>query len=166
MSPELMSASLLRDLAILVAISIACCVAFLVEPDWNLQEAHLLCAGQPVQVFETMSACEVNMQPACPCVRPQNPWVIVYWLVLLAGIGVAAALWLRARSLPGALGLAAAWVVGGYGGMYFLSRRELFEPEAWAFAPYVFGAQAVIVITVFWLTRLTGHLVAKRRLRS
>ena len=152
-----------RDWIVLLAISITFCVAFLLQPDWNLQEAHLLCAGQPVQVFESMTACSVNQPVACPCVRPQNPWVIAYWLMLLPGAGIAAALLLRAQLLLSAYLLVCAMAVGGYCGFLLLSRREMFEPEAWGYAPFVIGIYTSITLVAFFLVRLTRHLVVKRR---
>jgi hypothetical protein len=152
-----------RDWAVLLTISITICVAFLVEPDWNLQEAHRLCAGQPVQVFESITACSVNQPVACPCVRPQNPWVIAYWLVFLTGVGIAAALLLRAKSLLSAAFLVGAMAIGGCFGFLLLSRRELFEPEAWAYAPFVITAYVAITLVAFGLARLARHLVVKRR---
>lgn len=155
-----------RDWIVLLGISAAFCVAWLVEPDWNLQEAHRQCAGQPVQVFESMTACAVNQPVECPCVRPQNPWVVVYWLVFLAGVGIAGAFLLRTRFLLSAVFLACATVVGGYCGLFLLSRRELFEPEAWAYAPFVFAVYAAITLLAFSLARLTRRFVAKRRAYS
>lgn len=155
-----------HDWTVLLAISIAFCVAFLVEPDWALQEAHRLCAGQPVQVFESITACSVNQPVACPCVRPQNPWVIAYWFVFLLGVGIAAALLLRAASLLSAVSLAGTMAVGGYSGFLFLSRRELFEPEAWVYAPFVITAYIAITLVAFGLARLVRHFVVKRRLAA
>jgi len=152
-----------RDWAVFLAISIAYCVAFLIEPDWNLQEAHFFCAKQPVQVFESMTACSANLSPGCSCVRPQNPWVIVYWLGLLSGTGIAAALLLRAKQLLSLVIVAGAMAVGGYFGFLLLSRRELFEPEAWFIAPYAIAVHIAITFLAFWLARLTRHLVVKRR---
>jgi hypothetical protein len=153
-----------RDWALLLAIAIGFCVAFLVEPDWNLQEAHRLCAGEPVEIFESITACSVNMPAACPCVRPYNPWVIVYWLVFLLGVGTAAALLLRVRALlMNAVFLVGAMVAGGYSGFLLLSRRELFEPEAWAYAPLVLSAYIAITLVAFGLTRLARHLLVNRR---
>jgi hypothetical protein len=152
-----------RDWIVLLGISVAFCVAWLVEPDWNLKEAHRVCAGQPVQVFESMTACTVNQPPGCPCVRPQNPWVIAYWLVFLVGVGVAAAFLLRSHSLLGAAFLAGAMVVGGYLGIFILSRRKTFEPEAWAFAPYAFAITITITLVAFGLARRIRHLVVKRQ---
>jgi hypothetical protein len=152
-----------RDWIVLLATSIAFCVALLIEPDWNLQEAHLLCAGQPVQVFESMTACSVNLTPACPCVRPQNPWVIAYWLAFLTGAGIAAALLLRMQSLLSAVFLVGAMAVGGYCGLLLLSQSEMFEPEAWAYAPFSIAAQTAITLVAFGLARLARHLVVKRQ---
>ena len=152
-----------RDWIVLLGISVAFCVAWLVEPDWNLQEAHRHCAGQPVEVFESMTACTVNQPVACPCERPQNPWVVVFWLVFLSAVGIAGAFLLRSQLLLSAVLLACAMVVGGYCGLFLLSRRELFEPEAWAFAPYVFAACTGITLVAFGLTRLARRLVVKRR---
>ena len=152
-----------RDWTILLAISVAFCVAQLVEPEWHLQEAHRLCVGKPVQVFDSMTACGVNLPPGCPCVRPQNPWVIVYWFVFLSGVGIAAALLLRARALLGAAFLVVAMAAGGYSGLLLLSRRELFEPEAWAYAPFVFAAYTAIALVAYGLARVARHIVMKRQ---
>jgi hypothetical protein len=54
-------------------------------------------------------------------------------------------------------------VVGGYCGLFLLSRRELFEPEAWAYAPYAFAICTGITLFAFGLTRLARWLVVKRR---
>lgn len=152
-----------HDGTVLLAISLAFCIALLIEPDGNLQEAHLLCAGQPPQVFESIAACAVNQPPGCPCVRPDNPWLIAYWLVFLPGAGIAAALLLRAKSLLSLVLLAGAMAVGGYGGLLLLSRREMFEPEAWAYAPFVLAVYVAVSLLAFGLARLARHLVAKRR---
>jgi hypothetical protein len=152
-----------RDWIVLPLISVAFCVALLVAPDWDLQEAHRLCAGQPVQVFESMNACTVNQPVSCPCVRPQNPWAIVYGLVFLSGVGIASALLLRARFLLSAVLIVGAIVVGGYGGFFLLSRRELFEPEAWAYAPFAISTYSAISLFAFGLARLARQFVVKRR---
>jgi hypothetical protein len=152
-----------RDWIVLLAISAGFCIAFLVEPDWNLKEAHLLCAGRPVQVFESMNACSVNLSVGCPCVRPRNPWVYVYWFVFLSGAGIAAALLLRTRALVSAVFIAGAMAVGGYCGFFLLSRRELFEPEAWALAPFVITVYAAFTLLAFGLARLARRSVFKRR---
>jgi hypothetical protein len=152
-----------RDWAVLLTISVAFCFAQLAEPAWHLQEAHLLCAGKPVQVFESLDACNADMPPGCPCVRPQNPWVIVYWFVFLSGAGIAAALLIRAPAALAAVFLVVAMAVGGYSGLLILSRRELFEPEAWGYAPLLFAAYTAIALLAYGLTLLTRHLVAKRR---
>src|ERR1044071_1487934 len=151
-----------RDWIVLLAISIAYCVAFLVEPDWDRQEAHLSCTGQPVQVFESMAACSVKLAPACQCARPQNPWVIAYWLTFLPGADIAAALLLRMQSPRGAVFLVGAMAAGGYGGLFLLSQSEMFEPEAWASAPFVIGAEAAITVAAFGVARLVRYFVVKR----
>lgn len=155
-----------RDWLVLLGISVAFCVAWLVEPDWNLQEAHRHCRGQLVEVYESMAACTVNLPPGCPCERPDNPWVKVFWVVFLSGTGIAAALLLRSQLLTGAVLLACAMVAGGYGGLFLLSRRELFEPEAWVYAPYVFALLTGFTLFVFGLTRLVRWLVVRRRMRD
>ena len=158
-----MTGSSKRDWVVLIAISITLCVAFLVEPDSNLQEAHLLCPGQPVQVFESMTACTENQPPSCPCVRPENPWTMAYWLALLAGIGIAAAFLLRMQWLPGAAHLVGAMFAGGFLGLLFLSRSDSFEPEAWGYAPFVFCFGSAIIVATFGLARLMRYVFLKRR---
>lgn len=155
-----------RDWFILLAIAIAFCGALLIEPDWNLQEAHRLCAGQPVQVFESMSACTVNQPPGCPCVRPPNPWVIAYWLAFLPGVGIAAAVLLRTRALLGAVLIVGAMGVGGYCGLFLLSRREAFEPEAWVIAPLAIATETSITLAAFCLARFARQLIVKRQSRA
>jgi hypothetical protein len=149
-----------RDWTILLAISIAFCAAFLAEPEWNVKEAHRLCAGQPNQVFESIATCTVNQPVSCSCVRPRNTWVIAYWLVFLPGAGIAAALLLRAR---GAVSLAGAIAVGGFCGLLVISRREVLEPDAWAGAPFVIAADIAITLVAFGLARLARHLLVTRQ---
>jgi hypothetical protein len=148
------------DWTVLLAISIAVCVAFLVQPEGNVQEAHRLCAGQPNQLFESMAACTVNQPVSCSCVRPRNPWVIAYWLVFLPGVGIAAALLLRAR---GAVSLAGAVAVGGFCGFLAISLGEGLEPDAWAAVPLVIAADIAITLAAFGLARLARHLVVTRQ---
>ena len=152
-----------RDWTVLLGISIAFGVALLVEPDSNLKEAHRLCAGQAAQVFESMSACTVNQPVACPCIRPQNPWVIAYWLVFLTGVGIAAAFLLRGQRLQRAFALIVAMALGGICGLFLLSRRETFEPEFWYLAPFIVTAYIAITLVAFGLARLARHLVVKRQ---
>ena|SRR5688572_18262779 len=150
-----------RDWTILLMISIAFCVAILVEPDWNVKEAYRLCAGQPGQVFESMAACTVNQLIGCSCIRPENPWLIVYWLVFLGGVGIAAALLLRRQWPQSVSALIGAMAIGGFFGL--LSRRDSFEPEFWYLAPLAFAAFIAITLAAFGLARLARHLVTKRQ---
>jgi hypothetical protein len=151
----------LRNAVVLVGVAVLFCVAFLIEPEWYQWKARNLCTGQ---VFESLDACIAP--PGCVCARPLNPWVITYWLAFLSGVGIAAAFLLRAKSLLSAVFLAGAMVVGGYGGLLVVSRRELFEPEAWAFAPFVFAVYIAITVFAFAFARVVRHLVAKRQLAT
>ena len=152
-----------RHWIVLLAISVAFCAAFLAEPDWYLKEARLLRADHPTQVFESMNDCSMNSTPGDICARPLNSWVIVYWLVILAGVGIGAALLLRTRLLLGAIFLLGAMAEGGYFGFFLLSRRPLFEPEAWAYTPIVIAVYASIALAAFGLARLLRQFIAKRR---
>ena len=39
----------LRELMVLVGLAAIFCVCFLIEPDWNVTEAHRLCDGERTQ---------------------------------------------------------------------------------------------------------------------
>jgi hypothetical protein len=148
----------LRNGVVLSGVAVLFCVAFLIEPEWYQREAHNPCTGQ---VFESLDACDAA--PGCTCSRPLNPWVITYWLMFLSGLGMAAALLLRAKSLLSAIFLAGAMTVGGYGGLFLVSRREMFEPEAWAYAPFVFTIYIAVTLLAFFVVRLARHLIVKRQ---
>jgi hypothetical protein len=152
--------SRLRDWIVLLAMAIAFCVAFLVEPDWNLQEAHLLCDGQPVQVFESMSACALDQPPGCPCIRPDNPWTFWFWVVVLPALGIAAALLLRSPGLRSAAFLAGALAIGGGCALFFIGQRESFDEEAWAASQLVVAIYISVILVAFGAARLV------RRMRS
>ena len=152
-----------RQWIVLLSIAVAFCAALLAEPDWDLKEARLLRVGQPTKVFDSMNECSMNLTPGDLCARPLNPGVIVYWLVFLAGVGVAAGLLLRTRLLPSAILLFGAMTLGGACGFVLLSRQPLFEPEAWALAPFVVAVHASISVVAFGLARLVRQFIAKRR---
>jgi hypothetical protein len=158
-----MIASPRHDRTILLAIAAAFCIAILVEPEGTLSEAHRLCDGQPVQVFDSMTACEANLVPACSCASPENPWAYVYWLVILPGLGIAAALLLRSKSLPSAFSLVGGLAIGGGVAVLFLAQRESFEAEALAVGIVFVATCIAITLVAFGLARLARYIVLSRK---
>jgi len=152
-----------REWVVLIAAAAAFCLAFLVEPDWNLKQANLRCEGQPVQVFESMSACSVDLRPGCMCFRPQNPWAPAYWIVLLPSFGIAAALLMRRRILEALSSLAGALAVGGGCALLLVAQRESFDAESWGYGMIFVAALGWIILVVFAVTRLVKHLFISPR---
>jgi hypothetical protein len=152
-----------RELVVLFALGAAFCVAFLFEPEWDLTEAHMLCTGEPVRVFDSMAACSAELRPGCPCMRPDNPWAYIFWLVMLPLVGVTAALSLRSRWLPAAAMLSVVLAAAGAGALLLLSHRESFDEEAWAVGQVVVAAYIVFILCIFGLGRVVRHWILTRR---
>jgi hypothetical protein len=153
----------LRELVVLVGLAAIFCVCFLVEPDWNLTEAHRLCNGERAQVFDSMAACAIGQQPGCTCMRPVNPWAYAFWLAVLSLIGIAASVLLRSDFLPAAALLIVALATGGACALFLLSRRESFDEEAWIIGQVVVAVYIAFVMIVFALARSIRHWTLARR---
>lgn len=151
-----------REVVVLLGLAAAFCISLLLEPEWYQAQAHLLCPGQPVKVFESITACSADMRPGCPCVRPENPWVYVYWLTLLPALGIVASLLLRTRPWPGAALLGFAMALGGVSALFWLARAESFDTEAWGYSGMMVAAYVVIILVAFGLARGVKSLVSRR----
>jgi len=143
----------LRELMVLMGLAAIFCVCFLIEPDWNVTEAHRLCDGKSTQVFDSMAACAIGQQPGCTCMRPVNPWAYAFWLVALSLIGIAASVFLRSDFLPAAAPLIVALAAGGTCALFLLSRRESYDEEAWLIGKVVVAVYIAFVMVVFALAR-------------
>jgi len=143
----------LRELLVLVGLAAIFCVCYLVEPDWNLTEAHRLCDGGRTQVFDSMAACAIGQQPGCTCVRPVNPWAYAYWLAVLSSIGIAASVWLRSEFLAAAPLLIVALAIAGACALSLVSRRESFDEGAWVIGKVIVAVYIAFVMVVFALAR-------------
>jgi hypothetical protein len=147
----------LRELMVLVGLAAVFCVCFLIEPDWNVTEAHRLCDGERTQVFDSMAACAIGQQPGCTCIRPVNPWAYAFWLVALSLIGIAASVWLRSDFLPVAAPLIVALAAGGVFALFLLSHRKSLDEEAWLIGKFVVAVYIAFVMVVFALARSARH---------
>ena len=148
-----------REVVVLLSLAVTFCAAFLIQPEWNVSEAHLLCDGEPTRVFESMAACTVGQPPGCPCVRPENPWAYVFWLCVLPSIGVAASLLLRSH---GAAQLGGALSVAGACALFALSRRNSFDEEAWGVGLLVVAAYIALVLVTFGTTRAITKWISRK----
>ena len=153
----------LRELVVLVGLAAIFCVCFLVEPDWNLTEAHRLCSGERTQVFDSMAACAIGQQPGCMCMRPANPWAYAFWIAVLSLIGIAASVLLRSDLLPAAALLILALATAGACALLLLSRRDSFDEEAWLIGKVMVAAYIAFVMVVFALARSARHWTLARR---
>ena len=156
----------LRELVVLVGLAAIFFVCFLVEPDWDVTEAHRLCDGEPTQVFDSMAACAIGQQPRCTCMRPVNPWAYAFWLAALSLIGIAASVFLRSDFLPAAALLIVALAAAGACALSLLSHRESFDEEAWLIGKFVVAAYIAFVMVVFALARSARHWTLARRTAS
>jgi hypothetical protein len=155
----------LRELMVLMGLAAIFCVCFLIEPDWNVTEAHRLCDGKSTQVFDSMAACAIGQQPGCTCMRPVNPWAYAFWLVALSLIGIAASVFLRSDFLPAAAPLIVALAAGGTCALFLLSRRESYDEEAWLIGKVVVAVYIAFVMVVFALARSARHWTFTMRRR-
>lgn len=153
----------LRELVVLGGLAATFCVCFLIEPDWNVTEAHRLCGREPAQVFDSMSACSIGQQPGCTCMRPENPWAYVFWLAVLSSIGIAASVLLRSDFLPGAALLIVSLAAAGACALFLLGRRESFDEEALVIGQVVVAVYIAFVLVVFALARSARHWTFARR---
>jgi hypothetical protein len=151
-----------RELVVLLGLAMSFCVAFLIQPEWNASEAHLLCDGESARMFDSMAACTVGQRPGCPCVRPENPWASVFWLCVLPSIGVAASLLLRLRGSLGAALLGGALAVAGVSALFALSRRNAFDGEAWGLGVLVVAAYIALVLGAFGTTRVITKWLTRK----
>jgi hypothetical protein len=156
----------LRELVVLAGLAAIFCVCFLIEPDWDLAEAHRLCGAEPVQVFDSMAACAVGQKPGCMCMRPANPWAYAFWLAALSLIGIAASVFLRSDFLPGAALLIPALAAAGACALFLLSRRESFDEEAWLIGKVMVAAYIAFAMVVFALARSARHWTFARRTKT
>jgi hypothetical protein len=153
----------LRELVVLVGLAAIFCVCFLVEPDWNLPEAHRLCDRERTQVFDSMAACAIGQHPGCTCMRPVNPWAYAFWLAMLSLIGIAASVLLRSDFFPAAALLIVALAAAGACALFLLSRRDSFDEEAWLIGKVVVAVYIAFVMIVFALARSARHWTLARR---
>ena len=152
-----------RELVVLLGLAVAFCVCFLIEPEWNLTEAHRVCGGDHAQVFESMTACGMGLSPGCGCFRPVNPWAYVFWIVALSLIGIAASILLRSDFLPAVPLLIVALAAAGAYALFALSRRELFDEEAWIIGKFVVAVYIAFVLVVFGFARSARNWIQARR---
>ena len=153
----------LREVVVLVGLAAIFCVCFLIQPDWNLTEAHRLCDGEPTQVFDSMAVCDIGQKPGCMCMRPVNPWAYVFWLAALSSIGIAASVLLRSDFLPAAALLIVALAAAGACALSLLSHRESYDEEAWLIGKMVVAVYIAFVMIVFALARSARHWALARR---
>jgi hypothetical protein len=151
------------DWIVLLSFGLIFCMAFIFEPEWHLPEAHLLCEGEPVKIFESMTACTVDQPPGCPCIRPENPLTTVYWLSVLSILGIGAALLLRSGSLKGAIVMAGAMAAGGVCALFILSRGRSYDAEDWGFGQLAIAAYIAVSLVAFGMARLVQRLFLNRR---
>ena len=153
----------LRELVVLVGLAAIFCVCFLIEPDWSVTEAHRLCSGERTQVFDSMAACDIGLQPGCMCMRPTNPWAYAFWLTVLSLIGIAASVLLRSDFFLAAALLIVALAAAGACALFLLSRRDSFDEEAWVIGKVVVAVYIAFVMIVFALARSSRHWALARR---
>jgi hypothetical protein len=145
----------------LLGLATAFYVAFLIQPDWALTEAHRLCEGEPSRIFDSMDACGVGQRPGCTCFRPDNPWASVFWFAVLPLIGASASILLRSRFLPGVVLLGA--VLAAAGALVVLGHRRSIDEEGIAVEALVIAAYIALILAVFGVCRVVKYwFVAKR----
>ena len=49
-----------REVVVLMSLAVIFCVAFQIQPEWYVPEAHLVCDGEPARIFDLMVACAVG----------------------------------------------------------------------------------------------------------
>jgi hypothetical protein len=153
----------IREFVVLVGLAAIFCISFLVEPEWHVREAHRLCDGEHVQVFDSMDACAVDQQSGCTCMRPVNPWAYAFWLTALSSIGIAASRLLRSDLLSAAALLTVALAAAGACALLLLSHREAFDEEAWLIRKFVVAVYIAFVMVVFALARSARHWAFTKR---
>ena len=144
----------------LLGLATAFYVAFLIQPDWALTEAHRLCEGEPSRIFDSMNACGIGQGPGCTCFRPDNPWAPVFWLAVLPLIGASACLLLRSRFLLGVVLLGA--VLAAAGALVVLGHRGALDEEGVTVGMLVIAAYIALVLAAFAVCRAVKYwFVAK-----
>lgn len=151
-----------REFATLLGLAAAFYVAFLIQPDWAVTEAHRICEGEPLRVFDSINACGVGQRPGCTCFRPDNPWASVFWFTVLPLIGISASLLLRSRFLRGTILLSA--VLAAAGALVVLGHRGSLDEEGVAVGLLVITAYIALVLTAFGVRRAVEYWFVARRL--
>jgi len=152
-----------RELMVLVGLAVTFFVCFLIEPEWSLTEAHRLCDGEPVQVFDSMPACGIGQSPGCTCFRPDNPWAYAFWVAALLLVGISASVLLRSDFFPAVVLLLVALAAAGTCALFELSRRESFDEEAWIISQLTVAVYIAFVMVTFGFARSARHWILVRR---
>jgi hypothetical protein len=146
-----------RNGVVLGGLAAAFFVAFLIEPEWHLAEAHRLCEGRRAEVFDSMEACTIGQPPGCPCIRPGSPWAFVFWIVALSLLGLVGGIVLRMRLLAGATALGVALAVAATCALFVLERGVPRGYEPWANLMFVVVVYIPLIIVVFGITNAFRH---------
>jgi len=152
-----------RELVVLLGLAATFFVCFLIEPEWNLAEAHRLCDGKPMQVFDSMDLCAFGQSPGCTCFRPENPWAYVFWIAALSLVGIAASILLRSEFFSGAMLLVVALASAGACALFELSRRGPFSEEDWIIGKFVVAVYVAFVMVIFSFARAARKWMLARR---
>jgi hypothetical protein len=150
-----------REFVTLSGLAAAFYVAFLIQPDWALTEAHRLCEGEPIRVFDSMNTCDIGQRPGCTCFRPDNPWASVFWFAVLPLIGISASILLRSRFLFGAVLLSA--VLAAAGALVVLGHRGSMDEEGVTVGLLVIAAYVSLVLAAFGVCRAVKYWFVARR---